>query len=163
MTFNTFLDRMQKMFNIFCGEGGNIYNSMQVRELFRRVQHPELQYTVKALDVRADLDGIKYSEAANHLTATVSKITEYQFSLKVSFIQSSESKSGSGGPRKCGRNIGSIYNLQGKIHTSYYQNWNGLSEEDSKAVISACKKMVVSITRPLVIKRWQTLSISSHC
>ena len=52
-------------------------DSTQVRELFSRVQHPQLQDTVKALEVRADLYGITYSEAANLLTATVSKIPEY--------------------------------------------------------------------------------------
>ena len=49
-------------------------NSTQVRELFRRVQHLQLQDTVTALEVRADLDVITYSEAANNLTAAISKI-----------------------------------------------------------------------------------------
>ena len=55
-------------------------DSTQVHELFRRVQHPQLQYTVKDIEVRADLDGITYSEAANHLIATVSKMPDYQLS-----------------------------------------------------------------------------------
>lgn len=49
-------------------------DSMQVREQFRRVQQPQLQYTVKDLEVRSDLDGITYSDVANQLTASVSKI-----------------------------------------------------------------------------------------
>ena len=97
-------------------------DSTQVSELFRRVQHPQLQYMVKALEVRADLDVIKYSEATNHLTAAVSNIPEYQFSQKVAGVQASRSNSGGGGPRNYGHNSGSIYNFQGKIHTSYYQN-----------------------------------------
>ena len=79
MSFNTFLDRMQKMFNIFCDEGEQMADSTQVRELFRRVQHQQLQDTVKALEVKDELDGITYSEASNHLTASVSNIPEYQF------------------------------------------------------------------------------------
>ena len=49
-------------------------NSTQVCELFRRVQHPQLQDRFKAITVRAELDGIAYLEAADHLTAAVSKM-----------------------------------------------------------------------------------------
>ena len=63
------------MFNIFRDEGGMMADSMQVRELFRRVQHPKLQDTVKDLEVRSELYGIAYSEAANHITANLSKMT----------------------------------------------------------------------------------------
>ena len=52
-------------------------DSTQVRKLFRRVQHPQLQDTVKALEFRSYLDGIKYSEAANHLITAVSNMNEY--------------------------------------------------------------------------------------
>ena len=48
-------------------------DSTQVCELFRRVQHPQLQDTVKALEVIADLEGIPYSEADNYLTAAFYK------------------------------------------------------------------------------------------
>ena len=105
---------------------------MQVHKLFRRFQQPQLQDTVKALEVRAEFDGIKYSEAANHITADVFKIPEYKLSQKVLGIQSSGGNSGgnsgSGGQRKGGRKSGSIYNSQGKVHTGYYQNWEGVSE-----------------------------------
>ena len=78
-------------------------DSTQVRELFRRVQHPQIQDTVKALEVRADLDSITPSEAANHLTAAVSKIPEYQLYQNFSGILArggnSEGNSGGGGPR----------------------------------------------------------------
>ena len=36
-SFNTFLDRMHKMFNIFCDKGEQMDDSTQVREIFRRV------------------------------------------------------------------------------------------------------------------------------
>ena len=54
MLFNTFIYRIQKMFNIFCNEGVPMAKITQVREL----RHPQLQDTVKALEVRDDLDGI---------------------------------------------------------------------------------------------------------
>ena len=121
LSFSTLLDKMQKMFNFFRDEEGPMDNIKQVRELFRRVQHPQLQDTVKALEVRADLDGIAYSEAKNHLTSAVSKIPEYQFSQKVSVVKSSGgnsggNKGGGGGPRKGGHNSSRIYNSQRKVH-----------------------------------------------
>ena len=79
LSFNTFLDKMQKMFNIFRNEEEPMADRTQVHELFWKVQHPQLQDTVKSLEVRDDLDGITYSEVDNHLTAVVSKMPEYQF------------------------------------------------------------------------------------
>ena len=119
MSVITLLDRMQKTFNVFRNEGEPMANSMQVHELFRRVQHPQPQDTVKAIEVRDDLDGIKYSYAANHLTYTVYKIPEYQLLHKVSGIQASGGNSGDGGPRRGGHNRGSMYNSQGKVYTGY--------------------------------------------
>ena len=48
--FNMFLDSIHKTFNIFRDEWGPMANSTQVCELFRRVQNPQLQDTVKALE-----------------------------------------------------------------------------------------------------------------
>ena len=69
-------------------------DSTQVREVFGSIQHPQLQDTVKDIEVRADLDIIIYSEAANHLTATVSNMPEYQFPQNVSGIHASGGNSG---------------------------------------------------------------------
>ena len=112
---------MQKTFNIFREEGEPMADSTQINERFSRFHQPQLSDIVKALEVRADLDGITYSEAANHLTAAVSKMPEYQLSQNISGVHSSGGKSGGnsgdGGPHKGGRSIGSIYNYQGKLHT----------------------------------------------
>ena len=137
---------MQRMFNIFCNEGEPMADSTQVHELFRRVQHPYRKDTVKDLEVRADLDGITYLEAANHLTDAVSNIPEYQLYRNVSVTQASGGNiggnSGVGGPRKGGRNSGIIYNSQWKVHTGYYQNWKDLVKEYHKTVISTRNKKV---------------------
>ena len=123
-------------------------DSQQVHELFRKVQHPQIQDTVKALEGRADLDVITYLEADNHLKAAVSKIPEYQSSQNVSGIKASGGNSGvnsggnssGGGPRKGGRNRGSIYNYEGKVQTGYYHNWKVPRKENCKTVITAHKK-----------------------
>ena len=78
LPFSMFLDRVQKMFNIFKEEGEQLTENAKVRELFKHVQHMQLQDTVEALHVCFDLDGITYAEVANHLTAAVSELPEFQ-------------------------------------------------------------------------------------
>ena len=78
LPFSTFLDRMQKMFNIFMKEGEQLIENAKVRELFKHVQHMQLQDTVNALRVCYDFDGITYTEVGNHLTAAVSELPKFQ-------------------------------------------------------------------------------------
>ena len=78
LPFSTFLDRIQKIFNIFKEEGEQLTENEKVRELFKRVQHTQLQDTVKVLRVGHNLDGITYTEAVNHLTAVVSELPKFQ-------------------------------------------------------------------------------------
>ena len=51
LTFTTFLDCMQKMFNIFQEEGEELSENAKLQELFKWVQHLQLKDTVKALKV----------------------------------------------------------------------------------------------------------------
>ena len=74
LAFSIFLDRMQKMFNIYEEEGEKFTENAKLHELFKWVQHLQLQDTVKALKVRFDMEGIMYTQAANHLTAAVSEL-----------------------------------------------------------------------------------------
>ena len=87
MPFSTFLDRMQKMFNIFQEEGKELTENAKVCELLKCVQNNQLQDTVKALQVRFVLDGIPYTEAANHLTSAVSELPEYLLTRHVSSLK----------------------------------------------------------------------------
>ena len=103
------------MFNIFKEEGEQLTENAKVRELFKCVQHTQLQDTVKALHVRYDLDGIAYTEAANHLTAAVSELPEFQLAQRVSTVNRI-----GGGKGKHKRD--SIYAGDGTIFTGYYSN-----------------------------------------
>ena len=84
VAFSIFLDRMQKMFNIYEEEGEELIENAKLRELFKRVQHPQLQDTVKAFKVRFDMEGITYTQAANDLTAAVLELPEYHLTCNVS-------------------------------------------------------------------------------
>ena len=138
MPFSTFLDHMQKMFNIFQEEGEELTENAKVRELLKRVQHNQLQDTVKALQFWFDLDGISYTEAANHLASAVSELPEY---LLVRCVSSLKRIHGGGSDK--GKNKfkwDSIYANDGTIFTGYYSNWKSLSKEDRDKVIAEWKK-----------------------
>ena len=128
LPFSTFLDRMQKMFNIFKEEGEQLTENAKVRELFKHVQHTQLQDTVKALCVRFDLDGITYTEAANYLTAAVSELPEFQLAQRVSSVK----RIHGGGKGKHKRD--SIYAEDGTIFTGYYSNFMSFSKEEHDKV-----------------------------
>ena len=134
MTFSTFLDRMQKMFNIFEEEGEELTKNAKACELFKCVQHNQLQATVKALRVRFDLDGILYTEAANHLTSAVSELPEYLLARHVSSLKQICGGGSDKGKNKFKRD--SIYADDGTIFTGYYSNWKSFSKEDRNKVIA---------------------------
>lgn len=56
--------------------------------LLKKVEHPQLQDAVGALRVRAQMDGITFTECTNHLSAIVSELPNHQISRKVSATDS---------------------------------------------------------------------------
>ena len=138
MPFSTFLDHMQKMFNIFQEEGEELTENAKVCELLKHVQNNQLQDTVKALGVRFDIDGISYTESANHLTSAVSELPEYLLARRVSSVKRIRRGGSEKGKNKFKRD--SIYADDGTIFTGYYSNWKSLSEEDRNKVIAEWKK-----------------------
>ena len=138
MPFSTFLDRMQKMFNIFQEEGEELTENAKVRELLKRVQDNQLQDTVKAHRVRFDLDGISYMEAANHLTSAVSELHEYLLAHHISSLKRIRGGGSEKGKNKFKRD--SIYADDGTIFTGYYSKWKSLSKEDPDKVVAEWKK-----------------------
>ena len=97
LAFSIFLDRMQKMFNIYEEEGEEFTENSKLHELFKRVQHPQLQDIVMALNVRFDMEGLTYTQATNHLTGTVSELPEYHMMCKVSSAGVTQIRGGGGG------------------------------------------------------------------
>ena len=78
LQFSTFLGKLQKMFNIFEEDGESIGDQAKVRLLLQKVEHPQLRDAVGALRVCAQLDGITFTECANHLSAIVSELPDHQ-------------------------------------------------------------------------------------
>ena len=150
LAFSIFLDRMQKMFNIYKEEGLAFTENAKLRELFKRVHHPQLQDTVKALKVRFDMEGITYTQAANHLTAAVLELPEYHLTRKVSVSSSGTPRIRGGGGSSHNSNIKRKGGMQalnkgilmsdGSVFTGYYPNWSDLSKEDKQCVLDLRNK-----------------------
>ena len=93
------------MVNIYQEEGEEFTENVKLRELFKRVQHPQLQHTVKALKVCFDMEGITYTQAANQVAAAVSGLLEYHLTRKVSASSSGIPRIRGGGGNNHNSNI----------------------------------------------------------
>ena len=143
MPFSGFLDKLQKMFNIFEEEKEEITDQAKVRILLKKVEHPQLQDAIGALRVRATIGGgITFTECANHLSAQVSELPDHQSTpRKVSATGHKGGKysNGKNGRNPGGGNVGAkrngIYMPDGTVWTGFYSDWNQLSKEDRQTVI----------------------------
>jgi hypothetical protein len=88
LSFSNFLDKIQKMLNMFQEEGESITEQAKVQMLLKKIQHPQLQNAVSALRIRAQLDSVTFTECANHLSAIVSEWPDHQLNRKVSATDS---------------------------------------------------------------------------
>ena len=113
MPWETFLDRMQKMFNIYKEEGEEMTENAKLRELFKHTKHPQLIESVKALDVRYNMDGLTYTQVATHLTAAVSKLPDYQMARHVSNVKTGGGRGNK--PTHVRRDGNTIYATDGTI------------------------------------------------
>ena len=116
----------------------------KVRMLLKKVEHPELQGAINALRVRAVMDGITFTECANHLSGIVSELPDHQSTRKVSATDIK------GGTPKCIRGGGSnkdagskrkgIHMPDGSVWTGYYSDWEKMSDTDKQTVMDTRKK-----------------------
>ena len=141
MSFSSFLDKLQKMFNIFTEENEEITEPAKVRMLLKKVEHPQLQDAIGALRVRSSIEGITFTECANHLAALVSELPDQQSARKIAGTGSDRPKKkggsaqrirggGDGGSKRKG-----IHMPDGSIWTGFYAEWDQLSKEDRQTVI----------------------------
>ena len=144
LPFSTFLDKMQRMFNIFKEENEEITEQAKVRMLLQKVQHPQLQAAVDALRVRATIDGLTFTVCANHLSAQVSELPDPQTPRKVSGAGTGQkTQKGNETKRIRGGGAGSPGGKRDGIHmpdgtsiwTGFYTEWDQLSKEDRQTVI----------------------------
>ena len=144
-SFSSFLDKMQKMFNIFEEEKEVICEQAKVQMLLKKVEHPQLQDAVGALRVRASMDGITFTECANHLSAQVSELSDNQSTRKISGATSDKTKEpkrirGGGVGKENAPKRKGIYMPDGSVWTGYYSDWAQMSSDDKQVVLDTRKK-----------------------
>ena len=94
----------------------------------------QLIESVKALEVQYDMDGLTYTQAANHLTVAVSKLLDYQMACRVSNVKTG---GGGGGGNKQGHvchDGNSIYATDGTIWTGHYDEWATMKDADKEKI-----------------------------
>ena len=120
------------MVNIYKEEGEEMTENAKLRELFKRTKHPQLVESVKALEVRYDMDGLTYTQAANNLTAAVSKLPDYQMARRVSNVKTG-TRQGSK-PTRIRRDGNTIYATDGTIWTCHYDEWARMKDSDKEKI-----------------------------
>jgi len=79
LSFEIFLSRCQKMFNIFNDEGEPMSEDAKIHFLFKKIVHPQLEAAIAALRTRLITDPpgmLTYTSVANHITSCVSQLPE---------------------------------------------------------------------------------------
>ena len=151
LSFSFFLDKIQKMFNMFEEEGEAVTEQAKVRMLLKKVQHPALQNAVSALRIRAQLDSVTFTECANHLAAMVSELPDRHLSRKVAAADSKPKtkriRGGGGGSGPASKRKG-IYMPDGSVWTGYYSDWDKMSDTDKETVMSTRKANKAKGTTP---------------
>jgi hypothetical protein len=131
LSFSTFLDRLQKMFNIFEEDKEPISEQAKVRMLLKKINHPQLQDAVGALRVCAQMDGITFTECANHLFAIVSELPDQTTPRKVSATNSKlKINCMRGGDAKLAAKMRGTHMPDDSIWTGYYSDWERMSDNE---------------------------------
>ena len=144
LAFSVFLDRMQRMFNIYKDEQEEFSENAKICELFKWVQHPQLQDTVKALKVHFNMEGLTYTQAANHLAAAVSELPEFHTTCWIAAARicggsntgvhnKYNNSTGKGAPKS------GICTADGKIFMGFYKHWQTLTDDEKQHIIEERK------------------------
>jgi len=137
LSFETFLTKCQKMFNIFEKNGEGMEEDAKIRFVFKQIHNKDLQHDIAALKATITTSPpgtITFTTVCNHLSTAVSQLPEY--------ISKNRNISG------LTRGTSSIYNSDGEVIVDkWIPNWNDLSKEDKKKVLTARAKAGVKLGR----------------
>jgi hypothetical protein len=151
LSFSNFLDKIQKMFNMFEEEGESITEQAKVRMLLKKIQHPQMQNAVSALRIRAQLDSVTFTECANHLSAIVSELPDHQLNRKISAADTKPKAKrirGGGSSNNLASKRKGIHMPDGSVWTGYYSDWDKMSDADKETVMETRKKNKAKGTTP---------------
>ena len=78
------------------------------------------------------MDGLTYTQAANHLMAAVSKLPDYQMALRVSNVKTGNVHGSK--PTRVRRDGNTIYATDGTIWTDHYDEWATMKDSDKEKI-----------------------------
>ena len=110
------------------------------------MQHPQLQGTIKVLKVRFGMEGLTYTQAANHLTAAVSELPEFHTTRWVAAARIHGGSADTGTHNKYNNSArkgapkSGISTVDGKIFMGFYKHWRTLTDDEKQHVIEECKR-----------------------
>ena len=87
------------------------------------------------------MEGLTYTQAANHLTATVSKLPEFHSTRRVAGAHIHGGSADTGPHNKYNNSAGkgapksSICTVDGKIFTGFYKHWRTLTDDEKQHII----------------------------
>ena len=108
-----------------------------------------MQEVVGALRERAQMDGITFTECANHLSAIVSELPDQTTPRKVSATNSKlKINCMRGGDANLAAKMRGIHMPDNSIWTGYYSDWEKMSDNDKQTVMDTRKKNKSKGTTP---------------
>ena len=130
--WESFIRSAEEMFDIYEMETANGFgdDDDKIRWLLPRVQHPELQQTVEAIEAENSIRPATYQWAIDLLGAKVGKLPS-TVALRARNISAVGTARGGD----------DIYNADGSIKTGYYENFKQLSQESQRLVIEERKRL----------------------
>ena len=78
------------------------------------------------------MDGLTYTQVANHLTAAVSKLPDYKMARRVSNVKTGGGQANK--PTHIRRDRNSIYATDGTIWTGHYDKWATMKDSDKEKI-----------------------------
>ena len=139
LSFEMFLTKCQKMFNIFEQQNEPMEEEAKIRFLFKKIQHAGLQSAIEAMRARITTSNvpISYSTVANHMSTAVSMLPEY--------VARNRTISAAGKVQE--ETDSPIHNEDGSIITGYIENWRDLNKQQRETVIKERSRLGIKLDK----------------
>ena len=152
-TFNSFLQKLSKMFLIYKEEKEPMAEDAKIRVLFEKINHPQLKDAIAALEVQRDINKMSYEQITNHLITKVSKFDD----VSGGKFKGRNLSSVSAGQKSKGPVNGGIHMPDGSIWTGFYPNWKQMSEDKQAKVKAAREKKKLNKKKDAKVSEIKTL------
>ena len=142
LTFETFLTKCEKMYNIFDKHGESMEEDAMIRFLFRSIVHPGLEADIAAMKATITTSppgSITYSTVSNHLSTSVSQLPE--FIARGRNVSATTTEGTDDGKLSCYKDDGTL------ILDQYLPDWQTYPDDVKKNILSERARLGVKLGR----------------